>query len=60
MQVKKEARQGSDPGRATCDRHSYRIPQEEFERGSAVFGAAWLLGWCLLWSVETGLIAWPW
>lgn len=60
MAVKEEARRGSESGRATCGGHSYRIPQRDFERGCAALGAMWLLLWCLMWSVETGLIPCPW
>ena len=53
---KKEARQVCKHGRATCDQHTYRIPQEDFERGCRWLCAMWLACWILLWSVETGLI----
>lgn len=60
MVEKQEARRDGDRGRAACRRRSYRIPQKEFERGAFAACVAWLVGWCLLWAVETGLVAWPW
>lgn len=61
MGSKKEARQAGKLGRATYQRrYTGSIPREEFERGCAALGAMWMLLWCLMWSVETGLIPCPW
>lgn len=60
MMGEKEARRDCNHGRATCDEHSYRIPQDDFERGCRWLCAMWLACWVLLWSVETGLIPCPW
>lgn len=60
MAMQEKARRGSEPGRAVRGGRSYRIPQEEFERGCRRLCAMWLAAWILMWSVETGLIPCPW
>ena len=54
------ARRTSKDGRAMRWPRSYRIPQEERDLGAIAACAMWLAGWCLLWSVETGLIPCLW
>ena len=60
MSMQEKARRGSESGRAVRGGRSYRIPQEEFERGCRRLCAMWLAAWILMWSVETGLIPCPW
>lgn len=57
MAEKREARRDCNHGRATYrERYTGRIPQEEFDRGCRIIGIAFLAAWCLMWSIETGLL----